>query len=84
MANDRLYIKCNDCGELLFVGKHFGGPWDVYDKTITEHSFAERLDAFLFKHYLDCDCNRTDFSFIAEFDDDFPDHPKYFSMVEGG
>ena len=90
MANDRLYIRCNECGELLFVGKHFGGAWDVRDrvKTISNGSgfpkeltvpFGAILEQFLEDHlYNEC-CNRTNFSFIAEFDDDFPDNPKYWS-----
>lgn len=77
MANNRLYIKCNRCGELLFVGKHYGGAWGVncYDGI----AFDKKLSEFLFDHYLDCRNNASDYSFIAENDDDFPDHPKYFS-----
>ena len=81
MANDRLYIKCDICGELLFIGKHFLGPWNVYNKTLTDANLAERLERFLEKHWLECDMNRTEFSFITEMSNDFPDKPKYFSMV---
>ena len=82
MANDRLYIKCDRCNELFFLGKHFGGSWTIYDKTLTEHSLAERLECFLEKHLLECDFNQEDFSLVTEFGDDFPYKPKYFSMVD--
>lgn len=89
MANDRLYIRCNECGELLFVGKHFGGAWDVRDSvkyfrcgsgfsSELVKPFGEILEDFLSEHLFNECCNRTDFSFIAQFDDDFPDNPKYF------
>lgn len=81
MANDRLYIKCDRCGELLFLGKHFGGAWTIYDTTYTKHTLAERLEHFLAKHLIECEFNQDDFSLITEFGDDFPDNPKYFSMV---
>lgn len=77
MANNRLYIKCNRCGELLFVGKHFGGSWSVncYDGVTFDKKFSE----FLFEHYIYCSNNDSDYSFIAEFDNDFPKNPKYYS-----
>ena len=29
MANNRLYLRCCNCGQTKFIAKHFSGPWSV-------------------------------------------------------
>lgn len=29
MANNRLYIRCRNCGQTLFLAKHFSDPWSL-------------------------------------------------------
>ena len=54
MADDRIYIKCNVCGETLYLGKQFGAEpfyWENYgngDKN--SPSLEDRLNAFYEKH----------------------------------
>lgn len=69
MANNRLYIKCDECGELFFLGKHFGGAWDIvnYD----ELPFLTKLNMFFEKHYLICHNNDSFYSIVSENDEDF-------------
>lgn len=56
MADDRIYLKCNICGETLFLGKQFGySPffWLNYGKlrgNISSPSLEERLNEFYEKH----------------------------------
>lgn len=45
MANNRLYIRCKQCGETLAIGKHFNDAMYTYGD-ITEH-----LNRFYEKHY---------------------------------
>lgn len=80
MANDRLYIRCNECGELCFIGKHFGGSWET--RSYEDNEIENRLDKFFSKHFITCFNNTSDYSFIAEFDDDFPTNGKFFNIKE--
>ncbi len=51
MANNRLYIRCKNCGKKLFIGKHFVDGWYVgnynenYDK-----KFGEAINNFHNEH----------------------------------
>ena len=29
MANDRLYMRCRQCGEMVFLSKHLMSPWYI-------------------------------------------------------
>ena len=70
MANNRLYLRCRQCGEMLFLSKHFLSPWHIdLDK-------LEEINEFLDKH---CDCaNRkydvfwNSFDLVSEFGEGFP------------
>ena len=54
MANNRIFIRCKECGKYLFLGKGFGGAYytsnKFYDKDLTtslnefydEHAFCDR------------------------------------------
>ena len=48
MANNRLYIRCSTCGKVCAIGKHFMGPWYLYDE------LEERLQQF-FNDHVYCD-----------------------------
>ena len=68
MANDRIYMRCKKCGEVLYLGKRYIGEyyWEDYAKVNnkehkndptweaqTEHPLEERLNDFYTKHF-DC------------------------------
>lgn len=42
MANNRLYLRCKNCGKSMLVAKNFGGEWD-YRK-------ANKIPEFLINH----------------------------------
>lgn len=44
MANNRLYIRCLNCGELVFVSKNFGMPWQIFESDLP------RLNKFFEEH----------------------------------
>lgn len=44
MANNRLYIRCMQCGETVAIAKHFAGALYTYE------TIEEDLDAFFEKH----------------------------------
>lgn len=50
MANNRIYIRCNVCGEALYLGKDFldGFYWENY-KNDGEH-LEDRLNRFFDEH----------------------------------
>lgn len=50
MANNRLYIKCNVCGETLFIGKSFGGGFYYHNYGDDPRSLAEKLNDFYDRH----------------------------------
>ncbi len=66
MADDRLFLKCNICGDMLFLGKQFGfGPF------YNEFPLEERLNAFFKSHcHEDADTDRFngDYSIAYETD----------------
>lgn len=51
MANNRLYLRCKNCGQSMLVAKNFGGEWDYRN--------TNKIPEFLINHdfmcYLDCD-----------------------------
>ncbi len=44
MANDRMYLKCNICGETLLLGKFNGADWWNFE------DFGKKYLDFLEKH----------------------------------
>lgn len=32
MANNRLYMRCKNCGEELYLDKNFGGPYQITEE----------------------------------------------------
>lgn len=68
MSNDRLWIKCKNCGERTLLAKFWPGRWNVY--TGKNYDPAERmteLEAWMNCHTL-CD----------------PQSSKHFAMDLGG
>lgn len=73
MANDRIYLKCNVCGALLYLGKSFaqGFYYVNYDKErdSSAPSLDEKLNMFYDKHAFCGDSHSDgDFSLIYESD----------------
>ena len=46
MANNRLYIRCRQCGQTVFIGKHFGGSLSTGCVDI-----VQSLNEFYDKHF---------------------------------
>ena len=49
MADDRLYLQCNICGEKLYLGKQFGWCPFYYD-SYGKQSLEDRLNDFYSRH----------------------------------
>lgn len=85
MADNRIYLKCEECGGLLFLGKRLGGGyyWRNYGKennannknnplwkTQDERPLEERLNDFYETHEW-CGDSLDHFKIVYEMDDDF-------------
>lgn len=50
MADNRIYIRCNKCGDSLLIGKSFGGfGWRPYSEKPDKH-LEDYLNEFYCKH----------------------------------
>ena len=47
MANNRLYIRCKQCGKCVFIGKHFGGSLKT---SLDNETFVNELNEFYGEH----------------------------------
>lgn len=47
MANNRMYLRCTECGSTLYLTKHFGGEWDW---NFSEEKLKE-INDFFFEHF---------------------------------
>lgn len=66
MANDRLYIKCRGCGEMIMLAKHFAGAWSVRR---SQDEIGEFLEAHAF-----CNGHFNEFFFATEMGENgYPD-----------
>ena len=85
MANNRIYLKCEGCGGLLFLGKRFAGGycWHNYAKDINaarandpnwkkqdDRPLEDRLNDFYEAHEW-CGDSLDHFRITYEMDDDF-------------
>ena len=85
MANNRMYLKCRECGEDFFLGKRFDSLyyWSNYGKMNNERNkhlpnwkmeddspLEDRLNSFFKKHAC---CGIDCFELIYENDPDGPD-----------
>ena len=62
MANNRLYLKCKVCGREFYLGKNFGGAFDlpIYKTPTlkhTEEEFCKEFEDFLHRHFF---CSPSD------------------------
>ena len=48
MANNRLFIRCKQCGKCIFIGKHFGGTLEL---NVEPESFVNALNDFYSEHF---------------------------------
>lgn len=71
MANQRLYIRCKNCGQCICIARNYGGEYVSYGDNLL------RLDDFFFDHFI-CTPIRFDskdeyngFELIDDYDDDF-------------
>ena len=85
MADNRIYLRCKECGGLLFLGKRFGVGyfWNNYGKynnfanknnpmwkAQDERPLEDRLNEFYEIHEL-CGDSLDHFDIVYEMDDDF-------------
>lgn len=86
MADNRIYLKCEGCGGLLYLGKRLGWEgyyWYNYGKTNNafhgndrgytpqdERPLEDRLNEFFDKHTI-CGGSFDHFKIVYEMDDDF-------------
>lgn len=85
MADNRIYLRCKECGGLLFLGKRLGGGyyWNNYGKennraarynpTYTpqdERPLEDRLNQFYVDHEW-CGDTLDHFDIVYEMDEDF-------------
>lgn len=74
MADDRIYMQCNICGEKLYLGKQFGWGaffWENYHNKSLEDS----LNEFFEKHVHPCEnkCKwNGNYSIVYEIDHNEP------------
>ena len=85
MADNRMYIRCESCGKMLFLGKRlgFGYYWWNYGKDNNEANrgkpwykeqderpLEDRLNEFFANHTW-CGGEQDNFRIVYETDDDF-------------
>lgn len=94
MANNRLYIRCRNCGQTIFLAKHFSTPWDLRRN-------SEDIQEFFNQHYAcenefdygdDNECYfENSFQLVTEFGDGYPkitdgfltEDNRFFTRVKG-
>ena len=77
MANNRIYLKCNVCGEMLYLGKSFamGYYWENYGKLNGDPNsppLEDRLNEFFDKHTY-CNNEGNDGDYSIEYESPFRD-----------
>ena len=77
MANNRIYLKCNVCGEMLYLGKSFamGYYWENYGKLNGDPNsppLEDRLNEFFEKHTY-CNNEGNDGDYSIEYESPFRD-----------
>ena len=70
MANNRLYLRCRQCGKMIFLSKHFLTPWKIAPDKL------EGINEFLSEH---CYCPDRKYDvpwnsldLVSEFGEGFP------------
>ena len=84
MANDRLYIRCKNCGTCLYLGKHFMDPFYWRNYRRDGRHLEDFLNDFFEQH---CWCDQMDendefnsYELLYESDPDFG--KKYVAAYE--
>ena len=65
MANNRLYIRCKQCGEVIYLAKHFGGSLHTADYN---GDFIDKLNDFWEEH---CYCLQGNEHYSLELCEEF-------------
>lgn len=81
MADNRMYLRCKNCGEAFFLGKRLGDCYYTQDFYYTDGSMIKRLNEFYDKHEWEDSDGREEredrwegvdcFEIVYENDDDF-------------
>lgn len=86
MANNRLYIRCRNCGQTIFIAKHFSTPWSLRCK-------SDYIQEFFNQHYAcedefnygdDNECYfENSFQLVTEFGYGYPKIEESFGTRDG-
>lgn len=79
MANDRLYLRCRQCGEIMLLAKHFLGSWSFRR---TEKEMQEFFD----EHFIcggDEDWWGHTFDLVSEMGEGYPEIDDYIPKENG-
>lgn len=71
MANDRLYLRCRQCGAMISISKHFLTPWYIHPEKL------EEINQFFEDHWF-CEEAKyntapNSFELVSEMGDGFPE-----------
>lgn len=61
MANNRLFLRCRNCGEKIMIGKHMMDTWAYYDP----YELGLKINDFFEKHTW-CENGFNDFELCVE------------------
>ena len=50
MANNRIYLRCKNCGDGIFLGKCFGAGYFTNDRYYGDNTMIEKLNQFYEDH----------------------------------
>lgn len=79
MANDRMLLRCDVCGECISIANHFQRPWRMYYENM-----EEVMDKFFARHYSCqmCAYHELEKNGITESDDgEFIEPQHLYSLV---
>lgn len=75
MANNRIYLRCKQCGKTLFLGKGFGGSYYTSSEFYKNKDLLESLNQFYEEHTW-CDRFQLSEKEIKEILEDTYNEPK--------
>lgn len=73
MANDRMLLRCDVCGECISIARHFQCPWDMYEGDVDRD-----MDFFFKRHY---PCQLLAYRTKKENTDSFIEPQHLYSLV---
>lgn len=77
MANDRMFMRCRVCGEMIGLGKHFGDGWynapagDALQEWIDKHAPVWMHEGE-YDESVKANGGHAVFEIVYESDDDYP------------